>query len=72
MTFGVGYRQVVALSVLWALTGCTSLAAHRRMASSAETMCKHCNCLMPAGVDPEAICPVCECGYKAHQCVRGR
>lgn len=35
-----------------------------------ETMCKHCNCLMPAGVDPDAMCPVCHCKRHAIECRR--
>ena len=53
------------------LGGCTSVPTRQRVASTGETMCKHCNCLMPAGVDPEALCPVCTCGHKARECVRG-
>ena len=41
------------------------------LVSLPEGMCKHCNCLMPAGLDPSAKCPVCTCGRRAHECVRG-
>ena len=52
------------------LSGCAGIAEHRKVAWEQEGMCKHCNCLMPAGIDPEAKCPVCKCGYPAHQCRR--
>ena len=61
-----------ALSLLLFTGGCADLSQTTRLASANETMCKHCNCLMPAGVDPDATCPVCSCGRSAHQCVRGR
>ena len=34
-------------------------------------MCKHCNCTMPADLDPESACPVCHCRYKVKACHRG-
>lgn len=61
----------VGLLLLLAIGGCgTTRPTH--LVSLPEEMCKHCNCLMPAGVDPEALCPVCNCKKQAHQCVRGR
>ena len=60
----------VAVLVL-AGSGCAGTLHESRLASAGETMCKHCNCLMPSGADPERICPVCNCGKRAHQCVRG-
>ncbi len=66
------WRTVLGISEILFLVGCAGSTAQTRLASTAEVMCRHCNCLMPAGVDPEAICPVCKCGRKAHQCVRGR
>ena len=68
---GAGRWQILAVVCL-ALSGCATAVPPARLASAHETMCKHCNCLMPAGVDPEATCPVCTCGRKAHRCVRGR
>ncbi len=63
-------RVTVALAALW-LSGCATAQPSRTLASLPEAMCKHCNCLMPAGIDPEATCPVCNCGKRAHECVRG-
>ena len=60
------------LGVLLLASGCVATSATRRVASLPEAGCKHCNCLMPAGVDPQATCPVCHCGRRTHQCVRGR
>lgn len=53
-------------------SGCAGPAQDTKLASTRETMCRHCNCLMPSGVDPDAACPVCNCGRKAHRCVRGQ
>ena len=69
---------MIARRMVWwtlglaALSGCAGVSQATRVASAQETMCKHCNCLMPAGIDHEATCPVCHCHRKAHQCVRGR
>jgi len=57
--------------VLLVASGCAGASPRAQLGGMPETMCKHCNCLMPAGIDPEAMCPVCECGLKARQCVRG-
>ena len=62
---------VVAVSLITG-TGCAGTLHESRLASAGEAMCKHCNCLMPAGVDPETTCPVCTCGKRAAHCVRGR
>ena len=35
-------------------------------------LCKHCNCYMPTDVDPDSKCTVCDCGYKAARCIRGK
>jgi len=63
-----------ALTMLIAvlLAGCAS-AQPARLAHGGmpEAMCIHCNCLMPAGTDPNGMCPVCDCGKLAHECVRG-
>ena len=59
------------LIALGLLSGCANGGSPRTyLAQNVETMCKHCNCLMPAHIDPEAKCPVCDCGRKAHACVR--
>lgn len=63
--------MLAALVAAGALQGCASVAQPAHLASSAESLCKHCNCLMPAGIDPDAACPVCECGKRAHQCRLG-
>ncbi len=41
------------------------------LASSAQVVCKHCNCLMPADLNPAADCPACNCHRQVHQCHRG-
>ncbi len=53
------------------LSGCAGMSEELQMAQAGETVCKHCNCLMSAGTDPEATCAVCHCGFKTHQCTRG-
>ena len=64
---------VMAIGMLLWLSGCAHLQAPAaRLAKSSEYLCKHCNCFMPADVDEQAICPVCDCGYPAHACRRGR
>lgn len=62
------------IALLALMAGCATAPRGVRLASAGmpEAMCRHCNCLMPAGIDPDALCPVCECGRKAHECVRGR
>ncbi len=70
---GGGMMRLVIVSAVWLLilNGCAGPSAYARLASGQEAMCKHCNCLMPAGTDPEHTCPACDCGYVARQCVRG-
>ncbi len=50
--------------------GCATAAPEARFAAL-EHLCVHCNCLMPAGTEPDALCAACNCGKRAHQCVRG-
>ena len=64
-------RARLGILALAALMGCAGPSNAARLSSSAEYMCKHCNCVMPAGVDPEAVCPVCNFGLKARECRRG-
>lgn len=59
------------LLLLLVIGGCAS-PQPVHLAGLPESMCKHCNCLMPAGLDPQGVCPVCNCGKRSHQCVRGR
>jgi len=64
----------LALALL-ALAGCARDPAVRTARLHPDEMvllCKHCNCYMPADVDPESKCTVCNCGYKAARCVRGK
>jgi len=64
-------RRLLAL-VMLLVTGCAHQhAAATRLAQDAAYLCKHCNCFMPADVDPQKTCPVCHCGYPAHTCRRG-
>ena len=51
--------------------GCAGSLSESRVASAREVMCKHCNCLMPAGLDPELMCPVCNCRKTVRECIRG-
>ena len=54
------------------LAGCASGASTLRLAREDGVVCKHCNCYMPAGLARDAACPVCDCGYVAGACHRGR
>ncbi len=65
-------RAVLLWVCLAALSGCATPSSSSRLAGLPEAMCKHCNCLMPAGLDPNGMCPVCDCGRRNHHCVRGR
>lgn len=65
-------RRRIALSLLMLiLGGCAHTTSVTRLSALPEVLCKHCNCLMPAGLDPQTTCPVCECGRRTHRCVRG-
>ena len=50
--------------------GAGSAAAGTGM--SALVMCKHCNCTMPGSLAPGQMCPVCNCKFQVHDCIRGR
>ena len=72
-------RRALLLGLVFAASGCQAGIAQRGPVATASLMCRlprtealctHCNCLMPAGIDPNAMCPVCNCGKKAHECVR--
>ena len=68
-------RTGVLFLCLLSVAGCARASAVRIARAGVEQMavlCKHCNCTMPADVDPESKCAVCNCGYKAAQCVRGK
>ena len=69
-------RAALALSLcLLSAAGCARAPQVRTARAGVEQMavlCKHCNCYMPADVDPESKCAVCECGYTAAKCVRGK
>ena len=61
--------------ILLSAAGCASPTPIRIARAGVEQMavlCKHCNCYMPADVDPESKCTVCNCGYSAARCVRGK
>ncbi len=68
----MGRASLVVAAMLLVSAGCAGTLHQSRLASAGEAMCKHCNCLMPAGIDPDTTCPVCKCGLAARQCVRGR
>ena len=68
----VAVRCLMMGMALWGTVGCGATTRTARLAGMPEAMCRHCNCLMPAGTDPHAICKVCDCGKAAHQCMRGR
>ncbi|MBI3332586.1 MAG: hypothetical protein HYZ93_00650 [Candidatus Omnitrophica bacterium] len=62
-----------ALLLLWALSGCAHPAGSGMLLAKGDPqVCKHCNCYMPLGAQEDAPCTVCECGYRVHQCIRGR
>ena len=63
-------RRLLLVAALTMLAGCAGAAEATRVAGGQEQLCKHCNCLMPAGVDPGSLCSVCNCHKRAHQCVR--
>ena len=69
-------KLAVFLLPLALLCGCARNPAAVRTALAREDsmalLCKHCNCYMPADVDPESACKVCNCGYKAARCIRGK
>ncbi len=50
----------------------TALRIARAHPDEMALLCKHCNCYMPADVDLESKCTVCNCGYRAGKCYRGR
>ena len=69
-------KRAAWLLALLALAGCASGKAQMRTAlahpDEMALLCKHCNCYMPADVDPGSKCTVCNCGYTAGRCVRGK
>jgi len=70
-------RRLAACSlILLVFAGCagnkTALCTARLQPDEMALLCKHCNCYMPADVDPESKCTVCNCGYRAGKCYRGR
>ena len=71
-----GRPRWLMVLLLAACSGCASTPGFLQLARSQnrgqEIMCKHCNCLMPANLEAEVICPVCDCGYHANACERGR
>ena len=76
--FWSGLALVCGLSSMVYLSGCAGSTTQTRLASAktcpmgpmGESMCKHCNCLMPAGLDSGTLCPVCHCKRRAFECVR--
>ncbi len=66
-----GAARAVGMALL-VLSGGGATAAAPQQFAAADHLCKHCNCFMPVGTDPESTCAVCKCGKQAHQCIRGR
>ena len=62
-------RPAVLVSLLLLSSGCAARPHSLHRFAMQEHLCVHCNCLMPAGIEPDAICPVCNCGKKAKDCV---
>jgi len=60
-------RRILGIALLMVM-GCATSGDLREFAA-VEHLCVHCNCLMPAGTDPESTCTVCNCGKRARQCV---
>ena len=55
------------------IAGCAhSHGQAMRFAQGDVAVCKHCNCYMPAHLEPDAPCTVCECHYPAAACYRGK
>ena len=70
-------KRTVWLLALLSLAGCghghtALLRTARANPNEMAILCKHCNCYMPADVDPGSKCKVCNCGYTAAKCVRGK
>ncbi len=75
-------RPIAGALVLLLSAGCATSGPLQRLARHdpgscplspgglLEVACRHCNCLMPAGLDPAAACPVCRCHRMVHDCVR--
>ena len=69
-------KRAAWLLLLLALAGCARghtalLCIARANPNEMALLCKHCNCYMPADVDPNSTCAVCNCGYRAGKCYRG-
>jgi len=65
-------KYLLVLTLLAAgLAGCAG-SASARSGMPALVMCKHCNCTMPASLDPGRMCPVCNCKFQVKDCIRGR
>lgn len=57
---------------LFSMAGCAhSLAPLTRFAEGGVTLCRHCNCYMPAYLPDDAACPACNCGYAVIGCQHG-
>ncbi len=68
-------RAACLFLLMIAAAGCArnaTLCIARARPDEMALLCKHCNCTMPADVDPDSKCTVCNCGYRAGKCYRGR
>ena len=65
-------RRIVYLGIfcMIGISGCAATTRTTQLAGLPESVCRHCNCLMPAGLDLQAKCSVCDCGKQNHACVR--
>ncbi len=63
-------RRALVLAVMLLEAGCATAHRPTRSFAMQEHLCVHGNCLMPAGIDPRAMCLVCKCKKKARECVR--
>ncbi|GEM_PF-6825372 len=61
-------RSGLLLVVLAA--GCATAPVDLTRFHETAHLCVHCNCFMPKGTDPHAVCAVCKCGKLSHQCAR--
>ena len=68
-----GLLLVLSIGFGLIFSGCVrSSVSMARFAKGDVTLCKHCNCYMPAHLGEGDSCPACNCGYPAARCEGGR